>query len=120
MQKLTKWTLGALVVCSGVFAGPQTASVTRLVNKESAAPLKSPDEPYRSPVIVQLEQQVKMTHFDPKQRLHGLRFKRIVHYLSEARGYDEKHSMYNRDEALTRAANILRHHQVKTGQYYEL
>ncbi|NVK54839.1 MAG: hypothetical protein HWE26_04440 [Alteromonadaceae bacterium] len=120
MQKYTKWILGTLLVCSGVLATSHTESVTRWTGNDSTTKVHQTANPVISAVITDLENEVKSTHFDSKRTIHRLRFKRIVYYLSEARSFDEKNWEYNRDEALTRASNILRHHQVKTGQGYEL
>ncbi len=125
MQKFIKWTLGSLLVCSGVFATSHTDSVTNWVEsgpllQQQTTQQQVTKQSAVSPVILRLEQKVKMTRFDQSSTIHSLRFKRIVFYLSEARNYDAKRWDYNRDEALTRAANILRHHQARIGQGYEI
>lgn len=56
--------------------------------------------------------------FDPTNRYHMIRKQRIEHYLSLARKYDNSDWVYNRDEALDRARNILEHHERKTSGIY--
>lgn len=124
MQKFTKWALGSLLVCSGVLATSQTDSVTTWVgtdNGDSVQKTLQTSAPVKySPAILKLENALVNTHFNPRNRMHALRYKRIMFYLGEAQNYDQQNWQYNRDDSLTRANNILRHHQVKTGQTYVL
>ncbi|GGF54520.1 hypothetical protein GCM10011338_03400 [Alteromonas lipolytica] len=101
-------------------AASQTDNVSQTVTQsvsdwvstaDTATTLSERDRP-----LVKLEQDVAMTQFDSANPMHVLRLKRIMHYLSEARTYDQQNWQYNRDDAVERATNILRHHQVKTGQ----
>lgn len=119
MRNLTKWALGSLLVCSGVLAASQTTTVSQTVNR-SVSEWAGSDTPMQmrlhSAALQELEASVAVTQFDSAKRMHTLRLKRIMHYISQARAYEQQNWQYNRDDAVQRASNILRHHQMKTGQ----
>ncbi len=69
-----------------------------------------------SEALKELEASVAETQFDSANRMHALRLKRIMFYITQARAYEQQNWQYNRDDAVQRASNILRHHQIKTGQ----
>lgn len=119
MRNLTKWALGSLLVCSGVLAASQTDAVSQTVTN-SVSNWVSSDSPSRaflhSDALIELEASVAATQFDTANRMHALRLKRIMHYIRQARSFEQQNWQYNRDDAVERATNILRHHQMKTGQ----
>lgn len=118
MRNLTKWALGSLLVCSGVLAASQTDTVTQRVTTSVSQWVSdnSSQIRLRNIALTKLEAKVAKTEFDTRNRMHALRLKRIMYYISQARIYDQQNWQYNRDDAVERANNILRHHQLKTEQ----
>jgi hypothetical protein len=119
MRNLTKWALGSLLVCSGVLAASQTTTVSQSVNRSVSEWVSSKaamQATLHSEALTELEKSVSTTQFDSANRMHALRLKRIMFYVTQARAYEQQNWQYNRDDAVQRASNILRHHQMKTGQ----
>lgn len=116
MQNFKKWALASLLVCSGVYATSQTETVTQWVDDKALTNIKDAKVFIYSAQVTKVEDALKQTQFDRANKMHQLRLKRIIHYLSQARTFERQNWLYNRDDAIERATNILRHHQVKTEQ----
>ena len=123
MRNLIKWALASLLVCSGVLAASQTQNVSQAMSQWVQRPAGKQSAEVRYPgrhrALIELEASVSATRFDPGNAIHSLRLKRIMYYIAQAREYEQQNWQFNRNDAVERASNILRHHQVKTqqGQY---
>lgn len=122
MQNLTKWAFGSLLVCSGVWATSQSTPLTQWVQEEHSAQTTElvAVAPVQSNAIQSLEDAIEETRFNAQNRVHSLRLKRIIYYLSEAREFEQRNWHFNRDDSLERANAILLHHRMKTGQGHAL
>ncbi len=123
MQNLTKWAFGSLLVCSGVWATSQSTPLTEWVQEQDSAQtteLVAVVPAQQSSAIQSLEDAIEETRFNAQNRVHSLRLKRIIYYLSEAREFEQRNWQFNRDDSLERANAILLHHRMKTGQGHAL
>lgn len=122
MHNLTKWAFGSLLVCSGVWATSQSTPLTQWAQEQDGAQTTElvAVAPQYSNAIETLEHAIERTRFNSQNRVHSLRLKRIIYYLSEAREFEQRNWHFNRDDSLERANAILRHHRMKTGQGHAL
>lgn len=122
MHNVTKWAFGSLLVCSGVWATSQSTPLTQWVQDQDSAQFTTEvaAPPEYSNAIESLEVAIEDTRFNTQNRVHSLRLKRIIYYLSEAREFEQRNWQFNRDDSLERANAILRHHRMKTGQGHAL
>ncbi|MBU2977183.1 hypothetical protein [Alteromonas sp. C1M14] len=102
-----------LVGCSVVVVGANTD--VSLTDRGEQNERRQPKGPAK---ISELESYLAQLSFDEEKKFHKIRQQRIEHYLQLARKYQKSDWQYNRDDALTRAKNILEHHERMTNGSY--
>ncbi|QJR82300.1 hypothetical protein CA267_016865 [Alteromonas pelagimontana] len=107
-MRFIKWALLSVLLCGsvGVISQPQ------VIAEFLSSPEESRKLAAKNDIDMQaVKRQYLETEFDLHKRDHIIRQQRIKHYLELAKQYDSNEWYSSRDDVLSRAKNLLTHHE---------
>jgi hypothetical protein len=102
-----RWIFTGCLVSLAILLAGILPNGSTLIGQANAGDVNKPHHPQ----IVKIESIYEQAQFDLSKKSHLLRNERINFYLAQAKQADLRNWTFKRDALVTRAKNILVHHQ---------